>query len=209
MFKNTFSFEGRIRRTEYGISLIIYFALYAFILGIIKNGNSGIGLAIIPMLWFLWAQGAKRCHDMGRSGWYQIIPFYILWMIFSEGDSCLTNYGENPKGESSSQHNIKPVNFVSTEQQIKPVIDEDLSIKNNVTNMEVRNVSYSNFQDILRQLRNITIVKSLNNSMLDSTGSITITHDNTTEYLSNEFIKMIDGVNILEVKAGTIIIKLK
>lgn len=209
MFKKIFSFDGRIRRTEYGISFIIYFVLYSTITEITKKGNPLMGIAILPMLWFLWAQGAKRCHDMGRSGWFQIIPFYVFWMLFSEGDSFLTNYGENPKLENTPQHNISPVKYVDPEQLTLPAKYDDNTIKNNVTNMEVRNVNYSNFQDVLRQLRNIPFVKSLNNTLLDSTGSIIITHDNTSQYLSNEFIKTIEGINIVDVSEGTIIIKIK
>lgn len=209
MFKKTFSFDGRIRRTEYGISIIIYFVLYTVINEIIKEGNPGMGLAMIPALWFLWAQGAKRCHDMDKSGWFQIIPFYVLWMLFIEGDSFLNKYGANPKLETTPQHNISVVKSSDPEQLIIPVKYIDSTIKNNVTNMEVRNVNYSNFQDILRHLRNIPFVKSLNNTLLDSTGSIIITHDNTTQFLSNEFKKTIEGINIVDVSEGTIIIKIK
>jgi uncharacterized membrane protein YhaH (DUF805 family) len=49
------------------------------------------------MLWFLWAQGAKRCHDIGNSGWYQIIPFYVFWMLFANGQKETNQYGINPK----------------------------------------------------------------------------------------------------------------
>lgn len=207
MFKKTFSFDGRIRRTEYGISIIIYFVLYTVINEIIKEGNPGVSLAMIPMLWFLWAQGAKRCHDMDKSGWFQIIPFYVLWMIFIEGDSFFNKYGENPKLQSKTKNNSIVKNVDS--EQLIPIIDNDSTLKNNVTKMEVLNVNYSNFQDVLRQLRNIPFVKSLNNTLLDSTGSIIITHDNTTQYLSNEFKKTIEGINILDVSEGTIIIKIK
>lgn len=209
MFKKTFSFDGRIRRTEYGISIITYFVLYTVINEIIKEGNPGMGLTMIPVLWFLWAQGAKRCHDMDKSGWFQIIPFYVLWMLFIEGDSFFNKYGGNPKLESTPQHNITIVKSSDPEELIIPVIYNDSTVQNNVTNMEVRNVNYSNFQDILRQLRNIPFVKSLNNTLLDSTGSIVITHDNTTQYLSNEFKKTIEGINIVDVSDGTIIIKIK
>jgi uncharacterized membrane protein YhaH (DUF805 family) len=95
-FAAPFSFDGRIRRTEYGISFIIYLFSYALIAAIAKS-SSILFLAFIPLLWFLWAQGAKRCHDRGNSGWYQIIPFYVFWMLFAEGDSTKNGYGNSPK----------------------------------------------------------------------------------------------------------------
>jgi uncharacterized membrane protein YhaH (DUF805 family) len=100
MFKNPFSFEGRIRRTEYGVSIIIYAVASVIINGVIvESRNAGIlGLAFIPMLWFLWAQGAKRCHDVGNSGWWQIIPLYGLWLLFQDGQPGNNQFGENPKG---------------------------------------------------------------------------------------------------------------
>lgn len=54
-------------------------------------------LLLIPALWIFYAQGAKRCHDMNNSGWYQLIPFYALWMIFKKGDTGSNNYGDDPK----------------------------------------------------------------------------------------------------------------
>jgi len=106
MFKNPFSFDGRIRRTEYGLSIIIYIFVYFIIfltVGIGAGYNSGAGwffilLLLVPLLWFMWAQGAKRCHDLGNSGWYQIIPFYILWLLFQDGERGENGYGQNPKG---------------------------------------------------------------------------------------------------------------
>ncbi|WP_310993137.1 DUF805 domain-containing protein [Aequorivita marina] len=101
MFKNPFSFEGRIRRTEYGLSFIIY-AVAAGIINVIVEESRGdaafLMIAYIPLLWFLWAQGAKRCHDVGNSGWWQLIPFYALWLIFQDGQPGVNQYGENPKG---------------------------------------------------------------------------------------------------------------
>ncbi len=98
MFSSPFSFDGRIRRTEYGISFIIYVIVAAIVNELIESGEYPIIiLGYIPMLWFLWSQGAKRCHDMGNSGWYQIIPFYLLWMLFSSSDSGINEYGKNPK----------------------------------------------------------------------------------------------------------------
>ncbi len=98
MFSNPFSFEGRIRRTEYGISFIIVVIVNTFLNAMVATGEVPlIGLAYIPTLWFLWAQGAKRCHDIGNNGWWQIIPFYVFWLIFASGDSGINQYGRNPK----------------------------------------------------------------------------------------------------------------
>lgn len=103
MFKRPFSFKGRIRRLEYGFSYLIYLLWYVITEVMMQGNEPSMGaclftlLTLIPMVWFLWAQGAKRCHDRGNSGWYQIIPFYFLWMLFADGEDGINNYGDNPK----------------------------------------------------------------------------------------------------------------
>lgn len=104
IFKRPFSFKGRIRRLEYGISYIIYLLWYMITEVMMQGNNPSVGACVfalitfIPMLWFLWAQGAKRCHDRGNSGWYQLIPFYRLWMLFGDGEEYVNDYGADPKG---------------------------------------------------------------------------------------------------------------
>ncbi|MBK6860827.1 MAG: DUF805 domain-containing protein [Saprospiraceae bacterium] len=98
MFKDPFSFDGRIRRTEYGISLIIYGIVHSGLNTIARSIEHEIPLLLlIPILWFLFAQGAKRCHDIGNSGWYQIIPLYVFSMVFHDSDHGQNNHGPNPK----------------------------------------------------------------------------------------------------------------
>ncbi len=103
MFNRPFSFSGRIRRSEYGISFIFYFVWYVIIQSISRSPSVSPEVAIIalityiPMLWFMWAQNCKRCHDRGRSGWYQLIPFYFVVLLFGDGDKGSNEYGDNPK----------------------------------------------------------------------------------------------------------------
>lgn len=83
MFNNPFSFGGRITRTEYILSYFITFILIAFANFLSTPSNvSIIGKSVFMILvyWFLFAQGAKRCHDLDNNGWMQIIPLYILWL---------------------------------------------------------------------------------------------------------------------------------
>ena len=108
MFENPFSFEGRIRRKEYWLSVVIY-DLGLCIMGgfcVAMSNVVGEGIAICLIIvcylvatWFWIAQSAKRCHDKNHSGWWQIIPFYYLWMLFSEGDAGENDYGPDPKDD--------------------------------------------------------------------------------------------------------------
>lgn len=103
MFKRPFSFNGRIRRTEYCLSYFIYMIWSGVINAMMETPEPSVGASVfvlvsfIPMTWFLWAQNAKRCHDRGNSGWYQLIPFYVFVLMFGGSDEGSNEYGDNPK----------------------------------------------------------------------------------------------------------------
>lgn len=103
MFKRPFSFNGRIRRAEYCLSFIIYMIWYGVINAMMETPEPSseaslfVLISFIPMVWFLWAQNAKRCHDRGNSGWYQLIPFYGFVLLFGGSDEGANEYGDNPK----------------------------------------------------------------------------------------------------------------
>ena len=113
MFKAPFSFKGRIRRTELWISLLLQncISILVFIkLTLAAEADSpDLGtyrvIAVVVTLILFWsalAQNAKRCHDRGNSGVYQIIPFYIFWMLFASGDEGDNRYGEGREVSASS-----------------------------------------------------------------------------------------------------------
>lgn len=102
MFKNPFSFSGRIRRLEYGITYLIC-AFPIVVLNMSLNTESEEVnplwlLLYLFLLWIILAQGAKRCHDRGRSGWWQILPFYGVLLLFYDGQPFKNKYGTDPKG---------------------------------------------------------------------------------------------------------------
>lgn len=91
------SFKGRTRRRDYwlisfgvGIGLSfgeIFAETYPLLYLII----------FIPLFWISIANGAKRCHDLGHNGWWQLIPLYCFWMAFQDGQSIANEYGPSPK----------------------------------------------------------------------------------------------------------------
>ncbi len=108
MFKSPFSFNGRIRRLEYGLSIIIFYGAL-FIISLLATAVTGgrdntsvegilSFVVFIPGFWFLLAQAIKRSHDLGNSGWFILIPLYGFWLLFADSKHGENEYGLNPKG---------------------------------------------------------------------------------------------------------------
>lgn len=105
MFRRSFSFHGRIRRLEYGITFIvvsIWMTIIPTIITLDESIYSPVWIVIcllstILAYWILLAQGCKRSHDRGCSGWWQLIPFYPLVLLFGKGDQGENEYGDDPK----------------------------------------------------------------------------------------------------------------
>ena len=101
-------FNGRARRKEfwmYNLFVMIgYFALY--IVGIIfamVSPTIGViifgilGLAYLAILIPSIAVAVRRMHDVGKSGWYILIPIYSFILAITEGDKGNNQYGQDPK----------------------------------------------------------------------------------------------------------------
>jgi len=224
MFSNLFSSTGRIRRLEYSLSLVIYFIGLGFLNHLIALSPNSAFLALmhIPLIWFLLAQGAKRCHDINASGWWQLLPFYILWMVFQEGTFGINDYGYDPKNGISNQPNITniPVNnsaYIPPQQYYTtPVANVAQSLQkkesmplNQQTVLEVTNVNYGLTQDVLKKLRLLDKTSSLSYTLSNTTAAITISHSNTTQSLLDDLYQIMPNIEVREVKSGSISINIK
>ncbi len=103
VLKNYANFNGRARRSEYW-----YYTLFSFIISIIlifadqaigsEEGILGLIFSlgtIIPSI----AVGVRRMHDVGKSGWYLLIPIYNLVLACTNGQTGGNEYGDDPKGD--------------------------------------------------------------------------------------------------------------
>lgn len=99
--------EGRVGTSLYIFVSAIYL-LYAFAFRSITNemasDNNPNGLVILILsiigliAWWIWiAQAVKRSHDIGHSGWWILIPFYIVYLLIAKGDNGRNEYGEAPQ----------------------------------------------------------------------------------------------------------------
>jgi uncharacterized membrane protein YhaH (DUF805 family) len=81
---------------EYILSLLIFIGADLICnLTFGAPSNNGVYAIILIILWvFMLMQGAKRCHDIGNSGWWQLIPLYFIWLMIAKGDEGENEYGE-------------------------------------------------------------------------------------------------------------------
>jgi uncharacterized membrane protein YhaH (DUF805 family) len=99
-------FTGRARRKEYWMFILIYMIINV-VLGILGleaiSALVGLGL-LIPSI----SIAARRLHDTGRSGWWQLIVLFpvigiIVLIVFLAQDGHDANdYGVNPKSGATA-----------------------------------------------------------------------------------------------------------
>jgi uncharacterized membrane protein YhaH (DUF805 family) len=99
VLQNYATFDGRARRSEYW-----YYHLFSMtIVIILAIVGKKMGLALLSTIYSLAvlipgiAVAIRRMHDVGKSGWYCIIPIYNLILACTEGTEGPNEYGADPK----------------------------------------------------------------------------------------------------------------
>ena len=108
-------FSGRAQRKEYWY-FFLFNLIIAFALGFIE-GFFGIapesGDSILANIYFLAvlipsiAVGVRRMHDVNKSGWFIIIPFYNLILAICKGTEGDNKYGSDPKAINNPEDDNK------------------------------------------------------------------------------------------------------
>lgn len=101
VLQNYATFSGRARRKEYWtfalFNIIIAFA-FGFVCGLLdvpELANLYTLAVLLPSI----AVGVRRMHDVGKSGWFLLIPIYNLILALTEGEKGENQYGQDPKVE--------------------------------------------------------------------------------------------------------------
>lgn len=97
-FSHFLTFKGRCRRSEYFMVSVLCNA----IIGALRNMSMGDTvfsvLLLLVILYVYISTAVRRSHDRGNSGFYILIPFYTLYLLFADSEPGVNKYGNNPKG---------------------------------------------------------------------------------------------------------------
>ena len=100
MTKRYAQFTGRARRAEYWY-FVLFFVVSIMVLSFVAGAINVPALISLAWLAFLvpaLAVGVRRMHDVGKSGWFLLIPIYNLILACTEGQHGENQYGADPKG---------------------------------------------------------------------------------------------------------------
>lgn len=101
VLQNYATFSGRARRKEYWMFVlfnIIVSFVFGFVCGLIgipELANLYTLAVLLPSI----AVGVRRMHDVGKSGWFLLIPIYNFILAVTEGEKGENQYGADPKTE--------------------------------------------------------------------------------------------------------------
>ena len=94
MFRKLFTFKGRANRRE---NFSAFFVLFLF--SIIGQNNSEdilFFVIFIVLYWVFIVHAVKRAHDIGLRGWFVLIPFFYLFLLFLKGEEKDNRFGPVP-----------------------------------------------------------------------------------------------------------------
>lgn len=98
-----------------------------------KNSTAFIfGASIMFFTGLMYLQLIKRMHDVGRSGWYCLVPIYNLILALTNGDEGANEYGPDPK--TGSDEFIMHSDVLDRQIQHDTIADDSYYIQNELKN---------------------------------------------------------------------------
>jgi len=96
-FKKYADFDGRASRKEFWF-FVLFNMIICSAIQIIAGRNSMLLqlyqlIIIVPII----ALAIRRMHDIGKQGWFILIPIYNIILYCKAGDSLINKYGTKPQ----------------------------------------------------------------------------------------------------------------
>ena|ERR1035437_274084 len=107
-YKKYAVFGGRARRSEYWyfalfLSIVLFLLEIISIVGLQASTQVGVVAGVLYIVFAIasllpsWGVAVRRMHDVGKSGWFILIPIYNLVLACTAGDVGDNKYGPDPK----------------------------------------------------------------------------------------------------------------
>jgi uncharacterized membrane protein YhaH (DUF805 family) len=103
MSSNIWSPDGRLARTDYFINVLVCSVLSTFAVMLARAGSFLAFMAILSLILMTWVSvcaSTKRLHDLGHSGWWNLIALipipnviFGLYLLFARGQNQDNLYG--------------------------------------------------------------------------------------------------------------------
>ncbi|TMM56249.1 DUF805 domain-containing protein [Maribacter algarum] len=111
VLKQYADFKGRARRKEYWM-FFLFNIIISYGITFIALGLEMPELSIVSTIYSLAvlipgiAVGVRRMHDVGKSGWYLLIPIYSLILACTDSEEGPNKWGPNPKNPNTELDDI-------------------------------------------------------------------------------------------------------
>jgi len=83
-FRRFLDFRGRSNKLQYR-SFLFFYVLTDLLLSAFGGGSTTLNnIVMLCLLLPLLAVQIRRSHDTGKSGWWILLPFYSIYLIFAK-----------------------------------------------------------------------------------------------------------------------------
>lgn len=99
-WKNSFNYKGRLRRSAFWFYILFYFIFYIVISivdAVLNAGGALVAIYTIASIFPNISTGIRRMHDIGRSGWWILLPIVNLIFFVQDSKPEINEYGPSPK----------------------------------------------------------------------------------------------------------------
>lgn len=132
---------GRISLWAYWKRMIGCFAI-GIIVNFVTEEQALITILSFIVSVYATIQGVRRIHDVGKSGWYILVPIYSLILTLSDGTDGDNRYGIDPKKKNSENEFYDVIIIVLFSAFIACGVYALLTITKIITDETIKNIFF-------------------------------------------------------------------